>query len=188
MRFSFPVFGTLPDCEPDVAFAEVYTGETYDRLVESVSQSRTDGLVYEAPENPDYARTEILDLEVSDDLNEAVVSICTLAGDTELLISPDGSRNRVGMNNTILVEWGDAEMVLGDDGVWRITNYSDGVGGAAQVPFDEIDEQLEEGLLCGGRHFRRLTKASVLAISIVVSTAAAAEAQSTDETATINTR
>ncbi|MDH4279957.1 MAG: hypothetical protein OEW83_17945 [Acidimicrobiia bacterium] len=115
-----------------------------------MSQSRTDGLVYEAPENPDYARTEILDLEVSDDLNEAVVSICTLAGDTELLISPDGSRNRVGMNNTILVEWGDAEMVLGDDDMWRITNYSDGIGGAAQVPFDEIDEQLEEGLLCGG--------------------------------------
>lgn len=36
-------------------------------------------------------------------------------------------------------------------------------------------------------NFRRLTKASVLAISIVVSTAAAAEAQSTDETATVNT-
>ena len=73
------------------------------------------------------------------------------AGDTELLISPDGSRNRVGLNDTILVEWGEAEMVLDDDGAWRITNYVDDVGGAAQVPFDEIDEQLKEGLLCGGR-------------------------------------
>ena len=142
---------SLPDCDPEVAFAVGYTGETYDRLVNSVGQSRDESVVYESPENPDHARTEVFDVTMGGDPNQAVVSFCTLAGDTKMLISPDGSRNRVGLNDTVLVEWGDAEMVLGDDGIWRIADYPADVGDVVEVSFDEIDRQLGEGMLCGGQ-------------------------------------
>ena len=142
-------YRTLPDCEPAIAFAEVYTGGTYERLSDAAVVRKADRLVYEAPAEPQHARTEIRGITIDSSLVRAVVKFCTFAGDTELAISDDGTRIPVGLNDTVLVEWGEAELVVDDDGVWRIADYLNDSGNAVQVPIEEIDKQLEEGLLCG---------------------------------------
>lgn len=137
---------TLPDCDVESEFAEVYTGGSFDRLTEAALQRQADGLVYESPDDPDHARTEVFDIEVGSSGDDASVSFCTYAGEKELLISPDGSRNPVGLNDTILVEWGDANLSLGDDGVWRIYDYTG--GGSETVLSTEIDRLRSEGKIC----------------------------------------
>ncbi len=101
-------YRTLPDCDPEEAFAEVYTDGLLKRVADVAVQRKADGLVYEPPDDPSHARTEILSIDVDSTATEATVTYCTIAGDKEFAISPDGSRVPVGVDIVVVAEWGEA--------------------------------------------------------------------------------
>lgn len=142
-------YRTLPDCDPVSAFEEVFVMPTYIRQVEAAVGAKEQGLVYGPPVDPSHARTEIIDIEVDDDMKRAVVSFCTVAGDQEYAVGSDGTRTLTENNVDILISWGDAVYVLGGD-VWRASDYPEDVGDVVEFPFDELDERIEEGTLCDG--------------------------------------
>ena len=143
-------YRTLPDCDPAAAFEEVFVMPTYIRQVEAALGAKEDGLVYGPPVDPSHARTQIIDVQVDDAMTRAVVSFCTVAGDQEYVVGSDGSRTLTDNNEDIAVEWGDGLFLLGDDGIWRASDYPDNVGGDAEFPFAELDQRIEEGTLCDG--------------------------------------
>ncbi len=138
----------LPDCDPATAFAEGYTGDLYERLVAAAVSRKADGLVYEPPENPAHAQTQIFDIRILEGRRKALVSVCTFSGDRELAIADDGSRVPVGINDPVTISWGDMEMELGEDGSWRVAGTSD-EGDVFEVLPADLDENDEKGDLCG---------------------------------------
>lgn len=141
-------YRTLPDCDPNEVFPEVYAPPTMQRLILAALERKADGLVYGPPTKPELARTEIFDIMVTEDMTTAVVFFCTFAGDQEYITDREGRRTLT--SDLLLVEWGDATMMLGDDGVWRVNDYPNEVGGSVEFPVDELDQRLKEGTLCGG--------------------------------------
>ena len=139
----------LPDCDVETEFAKVFTGGTLDRLTAATLQRQADGLVYEPPDNPDHARTEILDITLNADQTKATVRACTFAGDKEFLIGDDGVRTAVGLNNTVTVSWGDGMFERGDDGVWRAYDFDLSTGGSVDVAVADVDQSEQEEDLCG---------------------------------------
>jgi len=143
-------YRTLPDCDPNEVFPEVYAPPTLAAQILGVLQTKDEGLVYGPPEDPDHARTEVFEIRVDDDSTMAVVTYCTFAADQEYSVNANGDRTQTDDNGSVLVEWGDAAMLLGDDGVWRLSEFVDETGEVVEFPLDELDQRLSEGKLCGG--------------------------------------
>ena len=143
-------YRTLPDCDPNEVFPEVYAPPTLPRQVLAALETKAEDLTYGPPVDPATARTEVLGISVGDDLRTAVVSFCTLAADQEFEIGADGTTTLTDDNDSILVAWGDANMLLGDDDIWRVIDYPDEIGDVVEFPLSDLDARLEEGTLCGG--------------------------------------
>ena len=143
-------YRTLPDCDPASAFEEVFVMPTYIRQVEAALGAKEEGLIYGPPVDPSHARTDIIDIQINDDMTRAVVSFCTVAGDQEYVVGSDGTRTLTENNDDILISWGDAVYLLSDDAVWRVSDYPSDVGDVVEFPFEELEERIKEGTLCDG--------------------------------------
>lgn len=142
---------TLPECDVETAFSEVFTGGSYERLVAATLERQADGLVYEPPDIEEHSRTEVFDVSVDPSQTSATVTYCTYSGGKELSVSDDGTRTPIGLNNTVLVSWGTAEFVFENDGQWRVEDLVGDAESPKNILIEDVDRLRSEGELCGGR-------------------------------------